>query len=556
VEKAESLRKIEMPQGKDKRNYTSEAKKVDRTAVDRKGEKDPPQAETLLRIAHGLLQLFHNQHKEPFCFVQGHTYPLKSVRVKELLGYQYYLQEKKAPYTEALNQAINVLKGKALFESPLIELHNRIAREDGAIWYDLGDGTAIKVVSGTWGHTKKVPILFRQYSHQRKQVLPEKGGNPWSIFNFINVDEEHRLLVLVYVISCYIPGIPHPIAHPHGPQGSGKTTFCRVLKDLIDPSALPTLIMQQDYAQLIQAIAHHHFVPFDNLSDLPGWASDILAIACTGGGLSKRQLYTDEEDIILSVQRCISINAINLLISRADLMDRAILLHLERIAPNARKDESEFWANFERKRAMILGGIFDVFARAMQIYESVNLHHLPRMADFAKWGFAIGEALQHGGGNAFLKAYDANINRQTEEIIQNNTLLMAVLKQMNEKTIWEGTIKSVYDQLRKIAQPDKDDPSFPKTERSLRKYLERVKTTLNQQGINFTVGQRTAEGVPISFKRTDFPKDTKVDSLSTLSTSEAPENESNVANEHDSGTSWNEIEETIDLTGDGVEIIG
>ena len=49
-------------------------------------------------------------------------------------------------------------------------------------------------------------------------------------------------------------------------------------------------------------------------SDLPGWGSDVLAIACTGGGLSKRQLYTDEEDVVLSV-RGIGINAINLLIS-------------------------------------------------------------------------------------------------------------------------------------------------------------------------------------------------------------------------------------------------
>ena len=50
----------------------------------------------------------------------------------------------------------------------------------------------------------------------------------------------------------------------------------------------------------------------------------------------------------------------------------------------------------------------------MKIFDSVELERLPRMADFAKWGYAIGEALG-GHGNQFLR----------------NT------KQINNKVIWK-----------------------------------------------------------------------------------------------------------------------
>ena len=496
----------------------------------REKQEQPTQAEILLGIASDII-LFHDQYKEAFCFIDNTVYLLKSTTVKDMLSYKYYKEIGKAPNSDALTQAINTLKGKANFECPEISLHNRIALHDNSIWYDNCDGSAIKITANEWQLTKNIPILFRRYSHQEKQIVPVKGGDPWHVFNFLNVDKEHQLLVLVYIISCFIPDIPHPIFHPHGAQGSGKTTFCRVCKSLIDPSQLETLIMQRDYAQLIQAIAHHHFVPFDNLSDLPGWASDILSIACTGGGLSKRQLYTDEDDVVLSVRRCIGINAINLLISRADLMDRAILLHLERINPSTRRDETEFWADFKQEKAVILGGIFDVLAAAMAIYPTIKLKQLPRMADFARWGYAIGESLQTGGGDDFLKAYGDNISRQNEEVIQGNTLIMSILKEMNEKPLWEGTIKSTYNRLREITEPDKNDPSFPKTERKLRAHLERARTTLMQQGIYFSIGERTAQGIPITFERRHLPENIKSSTSSTFGAQKQAENVDNVHNE-------------------------
>ena len=53
-------------------------------------------------------------------------------------------------------------------------------------------------------------------------------------------------------------------------------------------------------------------------------------------------------------------------------------------------------AKFEADKPSILGGIFDVLVKAMNIYPTVSLQSFPRMADFAQWGYAIGEALGTG----------------------------------------------------------------------------------------------------------------------------------------------------------------
>ena len=181
------------------------------------------------------------------------------------------------------------------------------------------------------------------------QVVPQSGGNPYRIFEFLNVNSENQLLVVACIISYFIPEIPHPIFHRHGPQGAGETCLFKIIKRICDPSSLEALITPRDLGQLIQVIAHNHVCLFDNVSDIPTWMSDILSQACTGGGFSKRQLYTDDDDVVYQVKRCIGINGINLLIKKPDLMDRSILVYLDRIDPSKRREESELWAAFSMR---------------------------------------------------------------------------------------------------------------------------------------------------------------------------------------------------------------
>ena len=104
----------------------------------------------------------------------------------------------------------------------------------------------------------------------------------------------------------------------------------------------------------MQKLSHHWAALFDNVAGLSGWQSDALCRAVTGEGFSKRQLYTNDEDIIYHFQRIIGLNGINVVATRADLLDRGILIGLERISPDQRRDEEEMEAAFQEARPYIL----------------------------------------------------------------------------------------------------------------------------------------------------------------------------------------------------------
>jgi Holliday junction resolvasome RuvABC ATP-dependent DNA helicase subunit len=102
-----------------------------------------------------------------------------------------------------------------------------------------------------------------------------------------------------------------PILMLHGEQGSAKSTLQELIKMLVDPSIIRTLSFPRDINELIQQLSHNHVAYLDNISNIKEWYSDQLCRAVTGSGFSKRQLWTDDDDIIYSFKRCIGFNSIN-----------------------------------------------------------------------------------------------------------------------------------------------------------------------------------------------------------------------------------------------------
>jgi hypothetical protein len=456
----------------------------------------------LLHIADSLT-LFHDQNNEPYVFFEDEheTANVYSAVVKEKLSLLYYRSTNEPVPDKALKDVLRILSARAKYEddSQQIELFVRAAQKDDAIYYDLGEGNAARITSTGW-KVDRAPILFKRYLHQQRQVMPH-SGDPWKLFDFVNVPKEQQLLVLVTIISTIIPGIPHPILHPYGSQGSGKSSLFKIIKKLCDPSSIDLLVTPSDKKETSQILSHHYVCLFDNMSDLPPWLSDVLAMASTGAALSKRRLHTDEDDVFLQFKGCVGINGINTLINRPDLMDRAILLQLRRIESSVRREEKELWSSFETERPKILGGMFDALSRAMAIYPAVELNKKPRLADFARWGYAIAEALGKSG-EEFIASYLLNIKMQQEEIVQESLLAQAVLKFMENRLQYDGTVKQCYDELSKLVETDKRHHSWPKHPNQLRKALQVIEVNLLEYGIRFSVedGHRR-QGVVIHFSR-------------------------------------------------------
>ena len=159
-------------------------------------------------------------------------------------------------------------------------------------------------------------ILFRRYSNQQPQVHPSREYPP-DIFNQLmrlinNRGNDNKLLLKCYIVSLLIPEIPKPVLMLHGEQGSAKSTLQEPIKMLIDPSSIRTVTFPRDINELVQKLMHNYICYFDNVSEIKEWISDQLCRAVTGSGFSKRELYSDDDDIIYNFKRCIRFNGINL----------------------------------------------------------------------------------------------------------------------------------------------------------------------------------------------------------------------------------------------------
>lgn len=94
----------------------------------------------------------------------------------------------------------------------------------------------------------------------------------------------------------------------------------------------------------------------------------------------------------LRAGRPVVLNGIAVVATRPDLIDRVIHVDMPTIPPEARKDDADTSAAWERDRPLVFGALLDLFADALRILPSVKLAHKQRMADFERFGEAVARA--------------------------------------------------------------------------------------------------------------------------------------------------------------------
>ena len=306
-------------------------------------------------------------------------------------------------------------------------------------------------------------------------------------------DEDNKLLLKCYIVSLFIPDIAKPILMLHGEQGSAKSTLQELIKMLVDPSIVKTLTFPRDINELIQQLSHNYIAYFDNVSVIREWISDALCRAVTGSGFSKRQLYTDDDDIIYYFLRCIGFNGINLAATKADLLDRGIIIQLERIPKENRRKIEDIWNDFEILRPQLLAYIFDILVKVLQIKQKGGIktsNGLNRMADFEEYAEIISRCMGYQE-DEFLRVYQDNIGLQIDEAIQASPLSMAVVELMDNKDDDDELIETateLYLELNDIAEKKlkiniQKIQSWPKSPNQLSRRLNEVKTNLREKGI-------------------------------------------------------------------------
>ena len=458
---------------------------------DGKNEDKKGQIDILIDIVEDI-ETYRTSMDETYVTIQirENNVNVKSERFKKWIVSQFYNIESKIPTNDNIAKIILLLESRAMNEVNEVLVERRCATVDNCIYYDLKDDSCnvVKVSRDGWEIIKDPPVIFARTKTMYRQVTPERNGNLDILDKWFRYkDENHLIIQKVILVASLIPNIARPIQVLHGEKGSSKTSTMKLVRDIIDPAIVPVVSTPKTIDDLAVYISKNYVPCFDNIDTISNQVSDLLCIAVTGGGHTKRKLYTDDEEQVMFFQRFIVLNGINVVATRPDLLDRCILLELERIPPNERKEEKVLREEFEKDKPIILGAIFETLSKAMSIYDQVELNNLGRMADFTRWGYAIAEVLGIGG-DKFLEAYLNNQNNANIEALESHPVGFAMYKFMEDKTVWSGSPTKLLSELEIVAGFEKIDTTnsnWAKTPNVLSRRLNEIKSNLLDLGIEF-----------------------------------------------------------------------
>lgn len=458
---------------------------------DGKNEDKKGQIDILIDIVEDI-ETYRTSMDETYVTIQirENNVNVKSERFKKWIVSQFYNIESKIPTNDNIAKIILLLESRAMNEVNEVLVERRCATVVNCIYYDLKDDSCnvVKVSRDGWEIIKDPPVIFARTKTMYRQVTPERNGNLDILDKWFRYkDENHLILQKVILVASLIPNIARPIQVLHGEKGSSKTSTMKLVRDIIDPAIVPVVSIPKTIDDLAVYISKNYVPCFDNIDTISNQVSDLLCIAVTGGGHTKRKLYTDDEEQVMFFQRFIVLNGINVVATRPDLLDRCILLELERIPPNERKEEKVLREEFDKDKPIILGAIFETLSKAMSIYDQVELNNLGRMADFTRWGYAIAEVLGIGG-DKFLEAYLNNQNNANIEALESHPVGFAMYKFMEDKTVWSGSPTKLLSELEIVAGFEKIDTTnsnWAKTPNVLSRRLNEIKSNLLDVGIEF-----------------------------------------------------------------------
>ena len=339
----------------------------------------------------------------------------------------------------------------------------------------------------------RIYLFYSKRHNQITQIQPDRNY-PTDIFDqFLNLtnvkNKSHRHLLKAYIVSLFIPDIDHTILTTYGPQGSAKSFLLRLIKELVDPSKPVLLTLLKNIPEFIQQVNHNYLAFYDNVKYIPYWLSDEICKAITGIGHTKRELYSDDEDVIYEHRRCISLNGINVALIEPDALDRSLFIEQLEIDDENRKKKEDLFAEFERIKPNLFAYILDTLVKAMQIKPKLKLTRLSRMADFTEWAEAISQAMGYKE-MSFVKAYNENRNEQNIVAVNENIVGCLIVKFWNdyeskymENPVFTGSPDELYRAIVDFAEENEiniNNRQFPKTPEILVKKLNTVKPNLKQ----------------------------------------------------------------------------
>lgn len=449
------------------------------------------QAEILLEIARGW-EVFKTPGGELYVRLDGQDYLIRSQAVRLRLVYEYEHSQGKTPNSTAIEEVLTWLESRARWDKVEAEVHTRLAWRDETLYLYLGPGTgAVEITAEGWHVNPDPPVHFRWPKGALPLPVPERGGSIDELKPLLNLEDDRDwYLVVGWLLGALQPTDTgaYPVLSLNGPAGSAKSTATRFLRNLIDPSTAPTLTQPRDEMDAAIKAGSNWVLAYDNVSVISPRVSDALCRIATGNGDSKRQLYSDTDEVILQAKRPQIMNGIPQAAKRGDLLQRSLMVTLKPISENRREEARELDQRYQEARPRILGALCDAIASGLANRNSIHLIDKPRMADLAVWVTAAEEALGWERGT-FMEAYRDNEDAAAAIEEEDSPLAQAIIVLMKDIKWWDGSATELYDQLN-LGDYYRHMDGWPNSPADLGDKLNRLDETLRRAGILVT-RQRT-----------------------------------------------------------------
>lgn len=453
-------------------------------------------------LEEGFLKVVKDEREVYYCLTENQernvtAYPLCDNEFRKILKKLYYNQFREVLSLQDVQSAVEIIEIIGTDNAEEINVCKRVFNNGYQYAYELNreEGMAVWIEDGEVSIEKTSGIIFCHAANYANQIQPNLKIKSSKLLDYmkkhfnLESDGEIKLLTLYLVTSLWGLGISHPMLVLTGEKGASKSTTLRKLERLIDPksSDLGGGIPKGSDGLEIR-LANSYFVTLDNLSSLTRRVSDILAIAVTGGSVTKRALYKNTEEIVLDLKSVVAVNGVSLVAKESDLLDRSLIITLKRIGSDKIVTEEELWAEFEEDRPKILGACFKVLAAALNDTEEVQVKNKIRMADFHVACVKVGRVLgiSEEEVSAILWENQRNVNQCT---LDEDVVALCVIELMQGRKEYVNSMSGLRIDLLEIADRNEMPLTvIPQTPNHLTTRLNKAKSNLKSAcGIDFHI---------------------------------------------------------------------
>jgi hypothetical protein len=393
----------------------------------------------------------------------------------------------------AVREAVGALDAMALRAERREAARPRVCfGSNGDVWLDLGDDSwrAVRITREGWTVEERADVPLIRPAGLLALPTPE-GGTVGLLHRFFGRGgADAFMLTTAWQIAALYPRGPYPVLALDGEQGSGKSTFSRMVRALVDPNVADLAPMPREERDAVIACSNGAVLALDNLSTMSAEMSDVLCRIATGSGFRTRRLHTDGDEYIARVCNPIMLNGIPALLARGDLADRSLAITLPAMPDAARSPEAALWRDFEAAQPKLLGLLLTALSRALRDMDTIQLGTLPRMADFARFACAAAPA---SGWHAsdILGALDRSRTAAVQTVIDGDPVASAVAALAKERMesvpplgLWEGTSADLLLALAEhIPEERRRERDVPKDATRLSLALRRCAPALCRAGI-------------------------------------------------------------------------